>query len=240
MLKNFQRISAFLCIGWVSILSAQKGTLSIEYSYGSSIPLGDFREANSQNYSSGYAKTGFSSQAGLKYQINEGGFSVVLSTQTQAHNFDVASYDREITLLDPTLNWSIVAEIYSMSAFLAGLQQDFKVSEKTKVGVIAQLGLGLAKDPMMSIMELNSGYWSVSTNNYASAVAFKFGGQAKINFAKNFYVTVSANLMAADFDFKQTEAFYSNGDYESYSYSKDFNTFNVQLGLAADLYKHQN
>ena len=70
--------------------------------------------------------------------------------------------------------------------------------EKTKVGVIAQLGLGLAKDPMMSIMELNSGYWSVSTNNYASAVAFKFGGQAKINFAKNFYATVSANLMAAD------------------------------------------
>jgi len=237
MLKKLQHLSVLILVSWVSVLNAQKGTLSIDVSYGSSIPLGDFGEANSQNSGSGYANTGFSSHTGIKYQLNEGGFHILLGAQAQANTFDAAAYDREITLLDPSLDWSVKADVYSLSAFLVGFQQDFSVSEKTQVGVVAQMGLSFAEDPMMSVLEYTSAYWAVYSNNYSSAVAFNFGGNAEVQFAKGFYVTVAANYLAANHDFTRTEAFFSTGDYETYSYSKKFNTFNIQLGLAADLYK---
>ena len=237
MLKKVQLLSVLILVSCVSVLNAQKGTLSTEYSFGFSTPLGDFGEANSQNSGSGYANTGYSSHAGIRYQLNDGGFNILLSAQSQANAFDVAAYDREITLLDPSLNWSVTADIYSMSAFLAGLQQDFKVSDKTQIGVLAQLGLSFAEDPMMSVMELNTGYWWVSSNNYSAAMAFRFGGQARVQFANNFHFIVSANYLASKHKFSNTETFYSIGDYETYSYSKRFNTLNIQFGLAADLYK---
>ena len=237
MLKKLQHLSVLILLSCVSVLNAQKGTLSIEYSIGSSIPLGDFSEANSQNSGSGYANTGLSSLAGIRYQLNDGGFNVLLSAQTQANALDVAAYDRELTLLTPGSNWSVTSDIYTMSAFLAGFQQDFKVSDKTQVGVVAQLGLSFAEDPMMSLMEFNTGYWLVSSSNYSAAVAFKFGGQARVQFANNFYLTVSANYLASDHEFTNTELFFSDGDYQQSSFSKKFNTFNIQLGLAADLYK---
>lgn len=103
--------------------------------------------------------------------------------------------------------------------------------------MLAQLGLSFAEDPMMSVMELNTGYWWVSSNNYSAAMAFRFGGQARVQFANNFYFIVSANYLASKHKFSNTEIFYSIGDYETYSYSKRFNTLNIQFGLAADLYK---
>lgn len=237
MLKMLQLLSVLTLVCWDSVLNAQKGTLSIEYSFGNSIPLGDFGEANSQNSGSGYANTGFSSHAGIRYQLNDGGFNILLSAQSQANTFDVAAYDREITLLDPSLDWSVTADIYSMSALLVGFQQNFNISDKTDIGVIAQLGLSFAEDPMMSVMEFTSGYWAIYANNQSASIAFKFGGNAEIQFAKGFYATVSANYLAANHEFTRTEAFFSTGNYETYSYSKKFNTFNVQFGLAADLYK---
>jgi len=48
---------------------------------------------------------------------------------------------------------------------------------------------------------------------------------------------VSANYLASDHEFTNTELFFSDGDYQQSSFSKKFNTFNIQLGLAADLYK---
>ena len=237
MLKNSLRLSLLIILSCVSVLNAQKGTLSIDVSYGSSIPLGDFAEANSQNSGSGYANTGLSSHAGIRYQLNDGGFHILLGAQSQVNTFDVAAYDREITLLDPSLDWSVKADLYSLSAFLVGFQQDFKVSEKTQTLVVAQMGLSFAEDPMMSLMEFNTGYWLVSSSNYSAAVAFKFGGQARVQFANNFYLTVSANYLASDHEFTNTELFFSDGDYQQSSFSKKFNTFNIQLGLAADLYK---
>lgn len=216
---------------------AQNSTYSFEYTFGTSTPLGNFRDNNGQNDDAGYAKGGFSSEINVLYHLKSENLAIIGSLVSQSNTFDTDGYDRELSLATPGADWSIRSEAYSMASYLIGAQKEFDINEKFNFSGRAQLGISFGKDPEMVVREYTSGYWSVYTSNYAAGVALQLGGQLKYRVSNHLSYLVNARYISSNFEFENTNNFNSLGEYRTYTYPKSFNGLNLSLGLSVNLTK---
>lgn len=238
MKKNLNALIIFCLVAFFPLKSmSQNGAYSFEYTFGTSTPLGDFRDNNGQNDGAGFAKGGFSGELNLLYHLKSGNLAIIGSVVSQSNSFDADGYDRELSLETPGADWSIRSDAYSMASYLIGAQKEFEINEKFNFSGRAQLGISFGKEPEMVVREYSSGYWSVYTSNYAAGVALQLGGQLKYRVSNQLSYIVNARYIRSNFEFESTSNYNSFGEFRTYSYPKSFNGLNLSVGLSVNLTK---
>jgi len=127
-------------------------THRIGLNVGGSNPLGEYSEFDENSESSGYADGGIS--IGISYQYNfQDNFALSVLYSSTANKFNAQAFVNQLSKEQPSVNWQVDADPYTIGCFMVGLKG--YIGDEVKAYINPMFGYGVMTSPHVAITASN-------------------------------------------------------------------------------------
>jgi hypothetical protein len=206
--------------------SQTKGYVSL--CLGPSIPTGDFGENSMTNSSAGSAKTGLVLDVRFAYTIKNN-LGVIAMLHSIANPVDaqyIADETAKLVLGTPV---TVEGGSWSTAGLSGGLYYGIPIEEKTKIEAFGMIGYSNSQSPETIIKAAGASVKQESKSDVN--FAYDIGIGIRHDFAKRMVWHLNMDYTGTSADFQDVVITASDGTVDKTSFSIDYNTINIGLGI---------
>ncbi len=212
--------------------SQDRGYIAV--SAGPSFPNGDFGSKDVNNEAAGLATTGAIFDITFAQKFGKT-FGMTLMLRGQANPIDAQPVVDELYSQFPTLFWTAESTNWGIGGFMGGLYGSFPLGSNGKVtfDTRAMIGYINATSPEITVSAFSgsSSIWVQTQSADAGAFAYLLGAGFKFGIGKRLGLLLNIDYMGANPEFVDVKTITSLGTYTEDTYSQNFGTFNVGVGI---------
>ena len=194
--------------------------------------MGDFASKDADNNSAGWANTGAIFDISFAYKLGEGNFGITALLRGQANFLDTDALTNELFLQEPSVNWAVESDAWSVSGFMIGGFRTFPMSEKVSFDTKILIGFSSASSPELTITDINSTAWVIQKSSSATSFAYLLGVGFKFSVGNRIYLMTNIDYFGSKPEFSNVETIASDGSIYIDTWSQSISTINLGFGIA--------
>jgi hypothetical protein len=212
-----------------NVYSQDKGYIAV--SLGPSIPTGDFASKDMDNNSAGFAKTGAIFDISFRYKLKNN-FGVTAILRGQANQLDAQAIADEMSNKFG-ISGTVKTNSWGIGGLLVGGYSTIPVAKQLTFESRLMIGFVTASSPDISINFniMSESGWVKQNTVTSSAFAYLAGVGLKYDAGKRVCLLANIDYLGAKPKFKDVETAFSDGTLEKDTFTQQFGSVNVGVGI---------
>jgi hypothetical protein len=206
----------------------------IGFSFGSSIPVGNFASTDMNNEYAGLAKPGVLFDINFAYRLGNGSFGIMGMLRGQANPFDAQAFADDLALMSPGTAFTVEAKPWSVGGLMVGGFGAFRVSDRTKFEAKALIGFINANSPEIKIS--SGAQWVKESSASSTTFGYLIGAGFRTEIGRRVYLLTGIDYMGEKPEFNDVKITSNSGDSSTIdTFSQPMGAISINLGLALKL-----
>ncbi len=220
-----------------TVTPEKKETVLLNFSGGSSKPLGEYASKDLSRSTSGLALKGLAFQASMVLKLSTY-VGACAAYNYQANAFASDAFNKELLASNPGITFTTKTTNWNIKGFYGGLYLTLPVKDINGLSLFGSACVGLPKyvTPMIATtgIDMNTGVKATVTQSSSStsAAGFLLNGGLLYKFNDFFGINVCANYFSGKAEFKDVYISTSNNTFTYTHFSQKFESLNIQAGVS--------